>query len=86
MVIWFERGNKANALSHQVKNELTEAARRSENDFETSATFFMGRDLKDPSLADIDQLGLAERQKAIQVGPRLIKAMEEVEPVTICTI
>ena len=27
----------------------------------------MGRDLKDPSLADIDQLGLAERQKAIQV-------------------
>ena len=46
----------------------------------------MGRDLKDPSLADIDQLGLAERQKAIQVGPRLIKAMEEVEPVTICII
>jgi len=35
----------------------------------------MGRDLKDPSLADIDQLGLAVRQKAIQVGPRLIKAM-----------
>ena len=39
VVIWFERGNKANALSHQVKNELTEATCRSENYFETSATF-----------------------------------------------
>ena len=28
------------------------------------------RNLKDPSLADIEQLGLAERRKAIQVGPR----------------
>ena len=54
--------------------------------FRNLSHFLMGRDLKDPSLADIDQLGLAERQKAIQVGPRLIKAMEEGEPVTICTI
>ena len=36
VVTWFERDNKANALSHQVKNELTEVACRSENDFKTS--------------------------------------------------
>ena len=78
MVIRFERDNKANALSRQVKYKLTEAARSSENDFEISAIvlmgrddlFSLGRDLKDPSLADIEQLGLAERRKAIQVGPR----------------
>ena len=78
VVIRFERDNKANALSRQVKYKLTEAARSSENDFETSAIVLMGRDdlfsldrdLKDPSLADIEQLGLAERRKAIQVGPR----------------
>ena len=93
-VIRFERDNKANALSRQVMNELTEAARSFENDFETSAivltgrddVFSLGRDLKDPTLADIDQLGLAERRKAIQVGPRLTKAFEEIEPVTICAI
>ena len=94
MVILFERDNKANALSRQVKYKLTEAARSSENDFETSAIVLMGRDdlfsldrnLKDPSLADIEQLGLAERRKAIYVGLRLTKAFEEVEPVTICAI
>ena len=94
MVIRFERDNKANALSRQVKKKLTEAARSSENDFETSAIvlmgrddlFSLGRDLKDPSLADIEQLGLAERRKAIQVGPRLTKAFEEVEPVTFAPL
>ena len=77
-----------------MKNELTETARSSENDFETSATvlmerddvFYLGHDLKDPWLSDIDQLGLAERQKATQVGPRLTKVIEEVEPVTIFAI
>jgi enoyl-CoA hydratase/carnithine racemase len=62
VVIWFERDNKANSLSRQVKNELTETVRSSENDFETSATvlierddvFSLGHDLKDPWLADID--------------------------------
>ena len=44
VVIRFERDNKANALSRQVKNKLTEAARSSENDFETSAIVLMGRD------------------------------------------
>ena len=78
MVIQFERDNKANALSPQVKNKLTEATRSTKDDFGTSAIvlmgrddlFSLGRDLKDPSLADIEQLGLAERRKAIQVGPR----------------
>ena len=36
VVTMFKRENKANALSHQVKNELAEAARRTENDFKTS--------------------------------------------------
>ena len=93
-IIRFERDNKANALSRQVMNELTEAARSFEHDFETSAVilsgrddvFSLGRDLKDPSLANIDQLGLAERRKSIQVGPRLTKAFEEIEPVTLCAI
>ncbi len=93
-VVRFQRDHKANALSRQVMDELTEAARSFEHDFETSAViltgrddvFTLGRDLTDPILADIDKLGLAERRKAIQVGPRLTKAWEEVEPVTIAAI
>jgi enoyl-CoA hydratase len=93
-IVRFDRGHKANPLSRQAMDELTETARSFEHDYETSAVvltgrddvFSLGRDLKDPKLADVDKLDLAERRKAIQAGPRLTKAWEEIEPVTIAAI
>jgi len=93
-IVRFDRGHKANAISRQLMDELTAAARSFEGDFETSVivlagrddAFSMGRDLNDPRLANIDELGLAERRKAIQAGPRLTKAWEDVEPITIAAI
>jgi enoyl-CoA hydratase/carnithine racemase len=90
-VVRFDRGDGVNALSTGLITELTEAARTFDDDLETSAVivtgtdtvFSMGYDLKEPVP---DGLGLGERRKRNQLGPKLCKAWEDVEPLTICAI
>ena len=89
-VVRFDRGDAVNALSRALIRELVEAARRFEDDAETSAivltgapgVFTLGFDLKDPANADVRAVGLAERRKMTQLGARLCRAWEDLEPMT----
>jgi len=93
-VVSFDRGDNVNAMSRQLIIELTEAARSFDDDVETSAiiltgvgaNFTLGADLKDPASAEARTAGLGTRRKMLQVGPKLCRAWEELEPMTIVAI
>jgi len=48
--------------------------------------FSLGIDLKDEALAKISTAGLAERRVLLKSGPRMCRAWEELEPLTIVAI
>lgn len=93
-IVRFDRHDDKNALSFSVLRELTEAARSFEEDTETSAivltgtpvVFTMGFDLKDPETTGLAKLGLAEKRKLLQTGPRVCRVWEKLEPMTICAL
>ncbi len=78
-------------MSDALMKELTDLARWLDEDLETSVivltgradNFSMGFDLKEGRDANA---GLMQRRRAIQRGPRLCKAWEELEQMTICAI
>jgi enoyl-CoA hydratase len=90
-IVRFDRGDGRNAMSTQLIAELTEAAHSFDDDLETSAivvtgsdqVFSMGYDLKEPLP---ENMGMGEQRKRNQMGPKLCKAWEELEPLTICAI
>lgn len=89
--IRFDRGDGKNALSRQVMQDLTAAARSFEDDTEISAiilagaaeVFTLGFDLREARLGDV---GLAERRRLQSLGPRLCRAFETLEPMTFCAV
>ncbi|MCW5749882.1 MAG: enoyl-CoA hydratase/isomerase family protein [Alphaproteobacteria bacterium] len=93
-VVRFDRGDGRNALSRALIRELTAAARSFEEDGEVSAViltgsaqaFSVGYDLKDPSVAEASRAGLMQKRLLQQSGPRLCRAFEEIDAVTICAI
>ena len=83
----FDRGIPANPMSDGLMKELTDVARYLEEDMESSVivltgradNFSMGFDLKegrDPNM------GMMEKRRALQRGPRLCRAWEELEQMT----
>ena len=82
-VVRFDRKDGVNALSRDLKRELIDAARTFEDDTETSAivltgaadVFSLGFDLKDPTNAEVQAAGLADRRKITQLGPRLCRGL-----------
>ena len=93
-VVRFDRGFAANALSMELMQELTEAARSFDDDFETSAViltgrpdhFTMGADLKDPGMAELRDAGLAKKRLGLMTGARMCRAWEEIQALTISAI
>jgi len=93
-VVRFDRGHDMNPLSVDLMEELTDVARSFESDFETSAViltgngknFTAGYDLKGASQKQRMEAGLSERRVLQSVGPRMCKAWEEMEPMTIAAI
>jgi enoyl-CoA hydratase/carnithine racemase len=93
-VVRFDRGDNINALSRQAMRELRDAPREFEDDLETSVViltgsakaFSAGFDLKDPEGATRGALPLGERLNQQRLGPRLCKAWEGLEQVTIAAI
>lgn len=93
-IVRFDRGDGVNGLSQAAMRELTDAARSFDEDCETSAivltgaegVFSLGADLKDPEGAAVRVGGLAERRKALQVGPRMCAAWEALEPMTFIAL
>ena len=93
-IVRFDRGHRANALSATLIRELTEAAESFDGDSETSAVVLTGRqdgfsyglDLTDPEIARIAEADLGTRRQLLKAGPRLCRAWEEVEPLTVAAI
>jgi enoyl-CoA hydratase len=93
-VVRFDRGDGVNAMSPEVMRQLTAVARSFEDDAETSVvvltgsakTFSAGFDLKDAEGRARKTLDLGALRRSLKVGPRLTRAWQEMEQVTIGAI
>jgi enoyl-CoA hydratase len=93
-VVRFDRGGQGNALTFEMMDALTEAARAFESDRETvvvvltgaPAIFSGGMDLKAEAWDAMAGLGIEERRVFARKGPRLARAWMGIEQVTIAAI
>jgi enoyl-CoA hydratase/carnithine racemase len=93
-VVRFDRGDGINALSPEAMRQLTAVARGFEDDADTSVVvltgsakaFSAGFDLRDPEGQARRDMDLGSLRRSLKVGPRLTRAWQEVEQVTICAI
>jgi len=90
----FDRGHVANALSVALMRELTQVAQELSEDPTLCAVvltgrtdnFSMGMDLADPDVAVASQGSLAQRRQFFKAGPRMCRAWEEIDALTIVAI
>ena len=90
----FDRGDNINALSQQAMRELRDVPRDFEDDLETSVViltgsakaFSAGFDLKDPEGRQRDSLSVGERIHRQRLGPKMCKAWQEMDQVTIAAV
>src|SRR5947208_8323385 len=93
-VVRFDRGDGLNALSPEALRQLTQAARSFEDDGETSVVvltgsanaFSAGFDLKDPEGRSRATMDLGALRRHLKLGPRLTRAWQEMEQITIGAI
>ena len=93
-VVRFDRGDGINALSPEALRQLTDAARSFEDDGETSVVvltggakaFTAGFDLKDPEGRSRKTMDLGTLRRHLKLGPRLTRAWQEMEQITIGAI
>ena len=93
-VVRFDRGDGINALSPEAMRQLTDAARSFEDDAETSVVvltgaakaFSAGFDLKDPEGRARKTMDLGALRRHLKVGPRLTRAWQDMEQITIGAI
>jgi enoyl-CoA hydratase len=93
-VVRFDRGDGINALSPDALRELTAAARSFEDDGATSVVvltgnakaFSAGFDLKDPEGRSRSSMDLGTLRRHLKLGPRLTRAWEDMEQITIGAI
>ena len=93
-VVRFDRGDSINALSPEAMRQLTAVARSFEDDGDTSVVvltgsakaFSAGFDLKDPEGRSRRDMDLGTLRRHVRVGPRLTRAWQEMEQVTIGAI
>lgn len=93
-VVRFDRGDNINALSQQAMRELRDVPRDFEDDLETSVVilagsaraFCAGFDLKDPEGRRREALPIGERVHRGRLGPKMCKAWQDMDQVTIAAI
>jgi enoyl-CoA hydratase len=93
-VVRFDRGDNINALSQQAMRELRDVPRDFEDDLETSVViltgsakaFSAGFDLKDPEGLKRDTIPIGERVHRQRLGPRMCKAWQDMDQVTIAAV
>lgn len=93
-IVRLDRGIAANPLSLDTMQELTAIAHHLDDDLDVSVViltgrgdnFSMGFDLKDPNSVAMRTAPLQKRRKLLQTGPRMCKAWEDLEQMTICAI
>ena len=90
----FDRNAKVNALSPDAMLQLRRAAESFEDDLHTSVviltgtatSFCAGFDLKDSGGRERDSVSMAERLHRQRFGPKMCRAWQEMEQVTIAAI
>ena len=93
-IVRFDRGDATNALSPEAMRQLTNTARSFEDDAETSVVvltgsaraFTAGFDLKDPEGRARRTMDLGALRRALKVGPRMTRAWQDMEQITIGAI
>jgi enoyl-CoA hydratase len=93
-VVRFDRGDGINALSPEALRQLTDAARSFEDDGDTSVVvltggkdaFSAGFDLKDPEGRSRKTMDIGTLRRHLKLGPRLTRAWQEMEQITIGAI
>lgn len=93
-VVRFDRGDDINALSPEALRQLTDAARSFEDDAGTSVVvltgggkaFSAGFDLKDAEGRQRADMDLGALRRHLKLGPRLSRAWQDMEQVTIGAI
>lgn len=93
-VVRFDRKDDVNALSPEALRQLTDAARSFEDDGGTSVVvlvggskaFSAGFDLKDPEGRSRAEMDLGALRRHLKLGPRLTRAWQEMEQITIGAI
>jgi enoyl-CoA hydratase/carnithine racemase len=93
-VVRFDRGDGINALSPEAMRQLTDAARSFEDDGATSVvvltggakSFSAGFDLKDAEGRSRRTMDMGTLRRHLKLGPRLTRAWQEMEQVTIGAI
>lgn len=91
-VVRFDRGDNINALSQQAMRELRDVPRDFEDDLETSVviltgsaeSFSAGFDLKEGR--ERDALSVGERIHRQRLGPKMCRAWQDMDQVTIAAI
>jgi enoyl-CoA hydratase len=92
--VHFDRGDGINALSPEALRQLTDAARSFEDDATTSAvvltggakSFSAGFDLKDAEGRSRRTMDMGTLRRHLKLGPRLTRAWQDMEQVTIAAI
>jgi len=93
-VVRFDRGDGINALSPEALRQLTYAARSFEDDGDTSVVvltgssraFSAGFDLKDAEGRSRRTMDIGSLRRHLKLGPRLSRAWQEMEQITIAAI
>src|SRR6201986_3664407 len=93
-VVRFDRGDGINALSPEALRQLTDAARSFEDDAATSVVvltgsadaFSAGFDLKDAEGRSRKDMDIGTLRRHLKLGPRLSRAWQEMEQITIGAI
>ena len=93
-VVRFDRGDGINALSPEALRQLTGAARSFEDDGGTSVVvltgsakaFSAGFDLKDAEGQSRKTMDIGSLRRHLKLGPRLSRAWQEMEQITIGAI
>lgn len=93
-IVRFDRGNSANTLSFELMRELTNVAKDLADDPNLCAViltgridnFCLGMDLKDEEVSQSANAYLTDRRAMLKTGPRMCRAWEELDALTIVAI
>ncbi|NBC21553.1 MAG: enoyl-CoA hydratase/isomerase family protein [Alphaproteobacteria bacterium] len=93
ITVTFDRGDGMNSLSPEAMRDLTDLARRLDEDTDSSViilhgkgAFSVGFDLKSRGRGPDDGPSLLERRQALKAGPDMCAAWERLEQVTIAAV
>ncbi len=93
-IVALNRPDKLNALSVDLMTDIENVAREFHDDAETRVVIFTGEgkhfsagaDLTDPRRRETQSASLLAKRRLHRIGPRMIRALREMEQITIAAI